>query len=122
MLLIECPHCGPRDETEFHYGGQAHVPYPEDPSALNDREWAEYLFYRSNPKGLIAERWVHSAGCRRWFNAVRDTVTYEIKTVYRVGDPRPSLTEDSSQISSGTTTGASTTSTTSSTTPTGGTS
>ena len=26
MLLISCPNCGPRDETEFHYGGQAHVP------------------------------------------------------------------------------------------------
>ena len=24
MLLIRCPWCGPRDETEFHYGGQAH--------------------------------------------------------------------------------------------------
>ena len=23
MLLITCPWCGPRDETEFHYGGQA---------------------------------------------------------------------------------------------------
>ncbi|HLS32032.1 MAG TPA: sarcosine oxidase subunit delta, partial [Brevibacterium sp.] len=22
MLLIDCPHCGPRDEVEFHYGGQ----------------------------------------------------------------------------------------------------
>ena len=30
-----------------------------------------------NPKGPFAERWVHSAGCRRWFNAVRDTVTNE---------------------------------------------
>ena len=28
MLLIDCPWCGPRDETEFHYGGQAHVAYP----------------------------------------------------------------------------------------------
>ena len=29
MMLIACPNCGPRDETEFHYGGQAHVAYPE---------------------------------------------------------------------------------------------
>ena len=34
MLLIACPNCGPRDETEFHYGGQAHVAYPENPDAL----------------------------------------------------------------------------------------
>lgn len=77
MLLIHCPHCGPRDETEFHYGGQAHVAYPEDPHALTDRAWAEFLFYRDNTKGLFDERWQHALGCRRWFNAVRDTVTYE---------------------------------------------
>lgn len=82
MLLISCPWCGPRDETEYHYGGQAHVAYPEDASALSDEEWAAYLFYRDNPKGLFRERWVHSGGCRKWFNAVRDTVTYEVVETY----------------------------------------
>ncbi|WP_291277896.1 sarcosine oxidase subunit delta [Galactobacter sp.] len=91
MLLIECPHCGPRDETEFHYGGQAHVPYPEDPSALNDREWAEYLFYRENTRGVLAERWLHGAGCRKWFNALRNTVTYDFLATYPAGAPRPEL-------------------------------
>ncbi|WP_405604961.1 sarcosine oxidase subunit alpha family protein [Streptomyces sp. NBC_01410] len=89
MLLIPCPWCGPRDEAEFHYGGQAHVPYPEDPAALTDQEWARYLFFRDNPKGPFAERWTHASGCRRWFNAVRDTATNEILTVYRAGEPRP---------------------------------
>ena len=78
MLLITCPWCGPRDETEFHYGGEAHRAYPADPYALNDAEWADYVFARPNPKGRFAERWSHSAGCRRWFNVVRDTVTHEI--------------------------------------------
>lgn len=91
MLLIDCPHCGPRDETEFHYGGQAHVPYPEDPSALDDREWAQYLFYRENVRGVFAERWMHGAGCRKWFNALRNTVTYEFLTTYPAGAPRPDL-------------------------------
>ena len=91
MLLIDCPNCGPRDEVEFHYGGQAHVAYPEDPSALTDREWAEYLFYRDNPKGLFAERWMHAGGCRKWFNAVRDTVTYEFAAVYPQGAPCPDI-------------------------------
>jgi sarcosine oxidase subunit delta len=77
MLLIRCPWCGEREETEFHYGGQAHVPYPADPEALTDQEWAEYLFFRDNPKGVFAERWVHAHGCRRWFNTVRNTVTSE---------------------------------------------
>jgi sarcosine oxidase subunit alpha len=93
MLLIPCPWCGPRDEAEFHYGGQAHVPYPENPSALTDEEWARYLFFRDNPKGPFAERWNHGAGCRRWFNAVRDTGTNEILAVYRAGEERPTVEE-----------------------------
>ncbi|MGW1512207.1 sarcosine oxidase subunit delta family protein [Streptomyces sp. NPDC002394] len=93
MLLIPCPWCGPRDEAEFHYGGQAHVPYPEDPAALTDEEWARYLFFRDNPKGPFAERWSHAAGCRRWFNAVRDTATNEILAVYKAGESRPETVE-----------------------------
>ena len=81
MLLISCPWCGPRNETEFHYGGQAGVAYPEEPALLSDEEWAQYLFFRDNPKGAFAERWSHSAGCRRWFNVVRDTVSYEFAPV-----------------------------------------
>jgi heterotetrameric sarcosine oxidase delta subunit len=89
MLLISCPWCGPREETEFQYGGQAHVAYPANPLELDDATWAEYLFVRDNTKGPYAERWVHRAGCRRWFNVVRDTVTSEILAVYRTGEPRP---------------------------------
>jgi heterotetrameric sarcosine oxidase delta subunit len=77
MLLVPCPWCGPRPEIEFRYGGQAGVAYPEDPGAVDDATWAEYVFMRDNPKGPFRERWVHSAGCRRWFEATRDTVTHE---------------------------------------------
>jgi sarcosine oxidase, subunit delta len=79
MLLITCPHCGPRDETEFTYGGEAGVAYPSDPDALTDEEWAEYLFVRANPRGAHAERWCHASGCRRWFDVVRDTVTQDMR-------------------------------------------
>ncbi|AZI57287.1 sarcosine oxidase subunit delta family protein [Nakamurella antarctica] len=89
MMLIDCPECGPRDETEFHYGGAAHVAYPENSAELTDEEWAQFLFYRDNTRGPFAERWVHSAGCRRWFNAVRDTVTYEFSAIYPAGTPQP---------------------------------
>ncbi len=89
MLLVPCPWCGDRDETEFAYGGQAHVPYPEDPDALDDAAWGEYLFVRDNPKGPFAERWVHSAGCRRWFNVVRDTGTHRVISSYRIGERAP---------------------------------
>ena len=91
MMQLTCPWCGPRDETEYHYGGQAHVPYPASPDDLSDAEWAEYLFYRDNPKGPFAERWMHSVGCRRWFNVLRDTATYEVLTSYRLDEPRPEL-------------------------------
>ena len=49
MLLIECPWCGSRDESEFTCGGEAHIERPVDPFALNDVEWADYLFMRTNP-------------------------------------------------------------------------
>ena len=89
MLLIPCPWCGPRDEIEFRYGGEAHIVRPGDPAALDDALWAEYLFMRANPKGRIAERWVHSAGCRRWFNLLRDTVSHKILHAYRIGEAPP---------------------------------
>jgi heterotetrameric sarcosine oxidase delta subunit len=38
-------------------------------------------------KGLHLERWVHSFGCRQWFNVVRDTATHEIVEVIRMGIP-----------------------------------
>ncbi len=78
MLLIPCPWCGPRDETEFRYGGQAGIGVPVDPEALDDAAWGEYLFVRENPKGPFDERWYHAAGCRRWFDVRRDTLTNEL--------------------------------------------
>ncbi len=95
MLFIDCPYCGPRDETEFHCGGEAHISRPLDPDALDDAQWADYLFMRKNIKGHQAERWVHAQGCRRWFNALRDTVSYRILKVYAMGEPIPDLDQGS---------------------------
>ncbi|MFD9207943.1 sarcosine oxidase subunit delta [Streptomyces sioyaensis] len=89
MLLIPCPWCGDRDETEFGYGGQAHVPHPEAPETLTDAEWAEYLFVRDNPEGPFTEQWVHTAGCRRWFTLVRDTTCNDILAVHQIGTTNP---------------------------------
>ncbi len=93
MLLIPCPWCGEREETEFTCGGEAHIARPPQPAALSDDEWADYLFMRRNPKGLHFERWRHSHGCGRWFNLARDTVTDRILKVYRMGEPRPEIAE-----------------------------
>ena len=89
MLVIPCPWCGPRDESEFTCGGEAHVDRPADPDALSDAEWAEYLYMRRNPKGVHRERWVHRLGCRRWFNMARDTVSQKITAVYAITEKAP---------------------------------
>ncbi len=86
MLRIGCPWCGERDEVEFRYGGQAQIAYPARPAETDDAEWGAYLFMRANPKGPFRERWRHSAGCRRWFNVLRDTATNQILAVYRSGE------------------------------------
>lgn len=90
MLLIDCPHCGPRAEIEFRCGGQSHIQRPGPHTAVSDAEWANYLFYRDNPKGEHRERWFHAGGCRRWFNVARDTVTHRVRATYAMTDPGPS--------------------------------
>ena len=89
MQLIACPWCGPREETEFHYGGQAHVAYPADPQALTDEEWARLRVLPVQPQGPVRRTVEPHAGCRRWFNAVRDTATYRFHGVYRVDEQKP---------------------------------
>jgi sarcosine oxidase, subunit delta len=78
VLLIECPWCGPRDQSEFSWGGEAGNDYPHNPETLTDSEWSDYLFMRHNVKGVQREQWVHVHGCRRWFIVERDTVSYRI--------------------------------------------
>lgn len=94
MLLIACPYCGPRDETEFVYGGEAHLVMPIGPETVSDAAWADYLYMRSNPKGAHRERWVHAHGCRRWFNVVRDTTSETVVAVYALGEPPPGFGDE----------------------------
>ena len=84
MLLIRCPWCGERDESEFSYGGEGGISRPSDPDALSDEQWADYIFHRKNPRGMHHELWNHASGCRRWFNVERDTVTYRIASSYPI--------------------------------------
>ena len=53
MLLIPCPWCGPRDEIEFRYGGQAHVSYPADPEALSDEAVGRLPLHARQPSRLV---------------------------------------------------------------------
>ncbi len=87
MLLIPCPHCGPRPETEFVYGGDANVRRP-DPATATDAEWAAYIYERDNPKGAHRELWLHASGCHAWLVVERDTVTHAIGDVAFARDAR----------------------------------
>lgn len=88
MLLIECPHCGPRAQIEFSYGGDATVSRPADPEAVDTEAWLDFVYLRDNPRGPHIEWWHHSAGCRRWIRVRRDTLTHEISAT---GAPDSSL-------------------------------
>ena len=87
MLLIDCPHCGPRAEIEFRYAGEAHMirPGPD----VDEATWAEYLYIRDNKRGGHAERWRHFHGCGQFFNALRDTVSDRFSATYAAGGARP---------------------------------
>ena len=94
MLLIKCPYCGEEHpENEFAYAGQAHIVRPENPDALDDAAWQAFLFQRDNIRGVQYERWRHSHGCARFFNAVRDTVSDRFLATYRAGAPKPDLSD-----------------------------
>ena len=71
---------------------------PENSENLSDKEWGEYVFFRANPKGIFYERWVHSHGCRKWFNAVRDTSTDEILKIYKLDEKIPEQKDFSSTL------------------------
>jgi sarcosine oxidase subunit delta len=89
MLLIACPWCGPRDGSEFSAGGEAHIHRPDAASEPSDARWADYLFMRTNPKGVHLERWCHAHGCGKWFHVARNTASDEILVVYRMDESPP---------------------------------
>ena len=87
MLRLECPWCGRRDESEFVFGGEAHLVRP--PLEVDDRTWTDYLFFRDNPLGWHAERWRHARGCGQWFNLRRHTLTHQVVAVYPMASAPP---------------------------------
>lgn len=89
MLLIRCPWCGQRAETEFTYGGEGGIVRPTATEALSDECWGDYVFMRRNIKGVHHEQWLHASGCGRWFNALRDTVSYRFEAVWKIGEAPP---------------------------------
>lgn len=94
MLLINCPWCGPREELEFRCGGESHIHRPESVEGVSDEDWGHYMFTRLNPRGVHFERWVHTFGCRRWFNVARHTVSHRIAAIYALDMPAPTIVDE----------------------------
>ena len=43
MIRIKCPYCGERDHSEFSYGGDASIKYPELDAPV--KEWVKAMFF-----------------------------------------------------------------------------
>ena len=92
MLLIRCPYCEEdRPELEFRHAGEAHIARSDNMTGISDEDFEKFFFIRSNPKGLIFERWRHIHGCARFFNAARDTVTDKFVVAYKAGEAKPDI-------------------------------
>jgi len=84
MIVIQCPYCREeRTEEELTFGGEAEIVRPLKPEEVSDKVWTEYLYFRSNPKGIAQEQWCCSGGCGQWFKVARHTVSHEILQVLR---------------------------------------
>ena len=79
MLRIPCPHCGTRDEVEFHYGGDASLRRPAADAGI--AAYAAYVYDRDNRRGWHLEWWFHAAGCRQWLQVCRHTLNHAIHAV-----------------------------------------
>jgi heterotetrameric sarcosine oxidase delta subunit len=94
-FILICPHCGPREVTDFGYGGEVTARPRTRPSR---RELNTYNYFRRNVAGVQREWWYHRSGCRAWFLAERDTRTNE---VFWVGLPGEAATAEAGAVRGG---------------------
>jgi heterotetrameric sarcosine oxidase delta subunit len=73
--VLTCPNCGPREVTDFSFGGEVNPRPRTTPSA---RELGAYNYFRDNVAGVQREWWFHRSGCGEWFLAERDTRTNDV--------------------------------------------
>lgn len=78
MLLIPCPHCGPRNQEEFAYERSV-----DSLVRLDDAPGVAMaaLYARANLRGEDHEIWVHAQGCGQWLRLTRDRVTHAFRDV-----------------------------------------
>jgi heterotetrameric sarcosine oxidase delta subunit len=86
MLLITCPHCGPRAQAEFVFERPLEsIVTPNE--TLPDL--VRKLYTRDNPRGPSWELWRHTYGCQAWLKLHRDTQSHVIHAVLDLTTPTP---------------------------------
>ena len=82
-FLLNCPNCGSRSVNDYRYGGEVTArPSPGD----SEETWSAYFYVRKNVAGLQREWWYHKYGCRRWFQAERNTLNNEVSATFWPGE------------------------------------
>lgn len=102
MKILCCPLNGPRNISEFVYGGQ--VKTMPDPQSATDREWAQYVFYEESHIGVVREWWMH-APSSYWFIVERHNQMDEVIRTFDpaelfTGEPRHSSEQSGWQLAS----------------------
>lgn len=82
MKIMTCPLNGPRNISEFSYGGEVRArPSP----GADATEVADYLFLKDNQPGVTREWWYHLP-TSYWFIAERDVASDTILRTYPAAD------------------------------------
>ena len=86
-MIINHPHLGPRDASEFTILGDASlINRPDWQAGDADDAFYTYQYLRDNPAGLHRELWFHEQGDRSWLVVTRDTVTHAVIAVVLASD------------------------------------
>ena len=81
-MIINHPHLGPRDASEFTILGDASlINRPDWQAGDADDAFYNYQYLRDNPAGLHRELWFHEQGDRSWLVVTRDTITHAVIAV-----------------------------------------
>ena len=86
-MIINHPHLGPRDASEFTILGDASlINRPDWQAGDADDAFYNYQYLRDNPAGLHRELWFHEQGDRSWLVVTRDTLTHAVIAVALASD------------------------------------
>ena len=86
-MIINHPHLGPRDASEFTILGDASlINRPDWQAGDADDAFYTYQYLRDNPAGLHRELWFHEQGDRSWLVVTRDTLTHAVIAVALASD------------------------------------